>query len=968
LITTVPQKPFNRKRQRAKFAIIFEPHRKEAGMQPTPGPYQASSSCGKRLSLPIAAAILLLSAFQPALAAPSPPPDNSGPDASLAPEAKELLANAQAALKVGNTPLALINLKNAAVLAPRSAVVQVLLAKVMLLTNDAASAERQLRQARRNGLPDEVVLPPLLQVMIVRHEFSQLLERFPNPSRDQPAAADILRARAAALQATGHPSEAITTMDAVLQLRRDAPSLLERARLSLQQGDATAAERFADEAIQKSPGYTEAVVFKINLLREAGKTEAALALTDRLIERQPNNLEARLGRVELYLGQKQDAKAKSEVDAILAKYPKSSQALFYQAMLAVRAGDTKTGWSLAQGLPSDFIDRSPKVAVTVAEMAQANGRAEIAASMLSRALVNSPGDLTVRLMLASIRLAQDSPKSALELLDPVKNSPDPDTIRLLARTYTALYRKDDAANALKRLNGPAPNNGQAMARNASPEELSAAAAKEPGNLAVVAPLLEALIQARKYAQALSVAEQLGRNPAQQVTALVYKGNILTLQHEFDGARTAFDQAVQLSPKNVAALYSRANFLLASHQDDEAARDFRAVLALDGKNADALERLAAISARQGNDRQARDLLRQAIAASSQPDQPRIALIRYLMGRRDWNAAQMEADAFARLAPANPDAVSLQGQILSAMGKKAEAVASFRRLTSLLPKEPAPQVLLAEALSAAGDRTGAEKAMETGVALAPSSVEVTGSQIGLQLAQGRADDAIANAKAFQKAHPGAGADILLTDTLISAKHADQAWPVFIDSLARRPSQDVLLRAVQLAVSSNDIKRAGALLSRWIARHPDDMAARMRYADLLMGAKQDAAAISQYEAVLREDKSNVLALNNLGWLLRQQDPKRALNLLIDAAAQAPDAADVADTLGWVKLQQKDPAGGLEAIQHAHALRPQDGQITYHLAVALDANSRRDEARKILKDLIASKTEFPDRPTASQLAVAWR
>src|SRR5262249_40138427 len=163
-------------------------------------------------------------------------------------------------------------------------------------------------------------------------------------------------------------------------------------------------------------------------------------------------------RVELYLGQKQDAKAKSEIDAILAKHPKSSQALLYRAMLDVRAGDTKTAWAVAQSLPSDFIDRSPKVALTVAEMAEANGRAEIAASMLSRALLSAPDNLTVRLMLASIRLQQDSPKSALALLDPVKDSSDPDTVRMLARIYTALYRKDDAANVLMRLNGQAPNN------------------------------------------------------------------------------------------------------------------------------------------------------------------------------------------------------------------------------------------------------------------------------------------------------------------------------------------------------------------------------------------------------------------------------------------------------------------------------------------------------------------------------
>ena len=91
-----------------------------------------------------------------------------------------------------------------------------------------------------------------------------------------------------------------------------------------------------------------------------------------------------------------------------------------------------------------------------------------------------------------------------------------------------------------------------------------------------------------------------------------------------------------------------------------------------------------------------------------------------------------------------------------------------------------------------------------------------------------------------------------------------------------------------------------------------------------------------------------------------------LTRARTLAPNSATVADTLGWFKLQQKDAAGALALLQRAHALQPGNGQITYHLAAALDANAKKDEARRLLQPLLTSGAKFPDRPAALQLSAA--
>jgi hypothetical protein len=103
--------------------------------------------------------------------------------------------------------------------------------------------------------------------MLSRNENQLLLTQFPDPGPNAqgPSAANVLKARALALQGLQHPAEAIDAMDRSLALRRDWSGLLSRARLAQVQGNLADAGKFADEAIQKSD-TAEPMIFKVGLL------------------------------------------------------------------------------------------------------------------------------------------------------------------------------------------------------------------------------------------------------------------------------------------------------------------------------------------------------------------------------------------------------------------------------------------------------------------------------------------------------------------------------------------------------------------------------------------------------------------------------------------------------------------------------------------------------------------------------
>jgi putative PEP-CTERM system TPR-repeat lipoprotein len=453
-----------------------------------------------------------------------------------------------------------------------------------------------------------------------------------------------------------------------------------------------------------------------------------------------------------------------------------------------------------------------------------------------------------------------------------------------------------------------------------------------------------------------------------VTGLVYRGNILLAQRNLPEAKAAFDKAAGLEPQNPAVTLARADYFIATRKYDDAAKDLQAVLASDPKNAAARTKLADIAVRQGKDQDARRMLGEAIALSPQEAAPRLALIRSMVAGRDLKGALKGADDLVRLQPSNAEGVTLLGQIQTSLNQKQEAVASYRRLVSLTPNDAQAQLLLAQALFANGDRAGALSTLDAAAEISPQSPAVAGAQIGLQFEFGNIDTAVSKAQAFQASYPGTNADLLLADTLARAKRPDQASDVLSKSLAAKPEVAVLSRLVQLKLAANDKPAAKTLLSQWIARNPNDLPVRHSAALILLGDGDLPGARVQYEAILKQNANDALAMNNLGGLIQASDPGRASVLLTKAVQVAPNSPDANDSLGWLKVQQKDAAGGLVYLRRAHDLGPQDAGITYHLIVALDANAKRNDARLLLKSLLASGAKFQERADAVRLASAWQ
>jgi putative PEP-CTERM system TPR-repeat lipoprotein len=927
-----------------------------------------------------------LSFVAPSYAAVDTTPNVPGkPDLKVtgadAPGLRNMVEQAQGALRKGDVKTAIIYLKNAVSMAPKNGQVRAELGYLLLRTGDAISAERELRQARADGASDQVVLPSLFQAMLTRGKERDLLEQFPEPDANDKSvrAADVLRARAIALQKIGQPDKADTAMDRSLSIRRDAPSLLTRASLAQQQGDLPTANKVTDDALKLAPTDAGALMMKISLLQAQGQDQQALGYANQLVKYYPDTAAPKVARIGVYLKLKQDAQAQADVKAILAKQPGLPIGVYYQAIIKARAKDIKGAWKLVQSLPPEFVRSQPAIGIAVAQIALDSGNKEVALSTLSSVVAQFPQDAEARLRLGALKLQTKSPQQALDVLDPLKNSKDPRAAGLIGQAYARLRQYGQATEYFEKaaqggLSSDILKTQLALTELKSGQsdkaisQLNELSEQHPESAETAGPLIAALLQQGRYDDATKVADRLAKASPKSPLPVLYRGQVAMYRGDYAKAVPIFDDALKLDPKFIPARYYKAQTLAAQGNLGAAKAELNGIIKQDPKNSLAYVKLAQLAIQEGNEGEVVNLLNKASAAAPKDVTPKLVLAAYYLSRQKLKEADAVATAAIKIAPDNDEATALQGQIQFARGAKDQASTTFRRLVTRLPQSSGAQLLLGNTLAANKDEDGAVSAFSRAIELDPTSMQARNTLIDYAVRTGDKDRALSTAQDYAKNYPGPTADILVANTMMKLKRAEDAKALLAKSYASKPNTAITLAYERVLLATGDKDKARSVLTDWLRKNPSDIEAMKEYGSMLLASGDNAGARKQFEAVLKQRPYDVIALNNVGWLIQKSDPKRALALVSQAAKIQPQSAAILDTLGWLKWQTNAKQDALALLQRAHGLAGSDPDITYHLVVALDGNGKRDQAKALLKQLLSSGAKFEDMADAKQLAVKWK
>ena len=228
----------------------------------------------------------------------------------------------------------------------------------------------------------------------------------------------------------GRVDEAAASMDRSLELDRSSTTLLDRATIAERQNDPSRVTNLIDEAFKRDPKNGHVLLAKLNDLLERNDNDGALALSGRILQQFPNDITTKAARIEVFLRKNQVARAKEELQPLLASAPGVPLVRYYDALVLARTNNLAAAWKIAQALPPKFSQVKPAYAVNLSRWAIDSGYVNTGAAMLAAGLAKWPDQIGVRLQLASIRMRQVTPSKPCGLW---KRSRTPMIPRLLGR-------------------------------------------------------------------------------------------------------------------------------------------------------------------------------------------------------------------------------------------------------------------------------------------------------------------------------------------------------------------------------------------------------------------------------------------------------------------------------------------------------------------------------------------------------
>jgi predicted Zn-dependent protease len=352
-------------------------------------------------------------------------------------------------------------------------------------------------------------------------------------------------------------------------------------------------------------------------------------------------------------------------------------------------------------------------------------------------------------------------------------------------------------------------------------------------------------------------------------------------------------------------------------------------------------------------------------------PGIKLLNIYGARQDWTRAKALASELVMLFPGNAAVAEAQGRILAASGEPDAAVDPFRQAYEAAPDSgPIFQRYLG-ALVATKRFQDARTVVQARLVKDPENRALKEQLIRLEAQIGGVDAGLAKARAFAKDDPEGSSvyDLTAADLLARSGKRAEAVALLEKSVAARPADPMIaVGLARLYAATGEPGKAEALLTARVKERPDDLAIRRALADAYLLDKKYDNAASEETLILSQRPNDVVALNNLAWLNQQRgDLGKARELAEKAMAAAPPTAPatgmIKDTLGWVLLAQGDVQAALPHLEAASAALPQNPEIQYHVAVALQRAGRAADARAVLEKLLSSGVSFASKAQAEEL-----
>lgn len=889
-----------------------------------------------------------------------------------------LYRDAETRYQKGEHKAVIIQLKSALQKDPQHGPSRLLSAKTYNDLGDFVGAEKEARKALELGMNADESGLELARALIGQGKYQAALDAAKlSPDLSGEALAKIFVVRGSAQLALRQIPEA---KESYAKATQAAPNYyggyLGNARLALVNNDPIEASRQIDLALQKAPQSLEGLMIKGDLLAAQNKYEAAITAYQEAITSNRNRAAPHFRLANVYLIQNKPEEVRKAAQAGLKIEPGNLEGLFLLARNDFdqkKFSDARTNIQL---ILRNAPDHMPSLLLAGA-ISSALGEYEIAEKHLNRVINAVPDNVYARTLLAATYLQKGQADSALLILAPALQAEKPDE-RVLALAGQAYITKGDVARATELFEQARATNPQSAiirthlgaARLAGGDsaraiaDLEAASAMDVKLINADMALILNYLKLKDFDKALAAIGVLEKKQPGSPVAANLRGGIHLAKGDTKAARASFEQALRIRGDFFPAAQNLVQLDLQEKNIPAARERYESVLAKDNKNLGALVGLAQLALLEKNDKAYSDWLVKAVAAKPESLEPRALLVDFfLKQQRPQDALRLATEA-QTTNPGNPRALELLARVQFAVGDQESGLLSYKRLAQQEPQSAAAHYRLGFAEASLKQTDGARASLRKALQLQASFYEAAAALIALELGQKRIPEAMAVARDFQRQNPKLANGLTLeADILTQQRKYDEALLVLYKAQSVEPLDTIAIRIHQMQLAAQRPAEADSGLQQWLKAHPNSLRAHLYLGESFLSRKQNRAAIEQYELVKKLSPDNVLALNNLATLYQLEKDPRALPTAELAHKLVPDLATVADTLGWILVEQGQTARGLEILRKAAAGAPKNGEIGYHYAVALVRSGDKVAARKQLELILTFEPSFPQKEQAKEL-----
>lgn len=730
----------------------------------------------------------------------------------------------------------------------------------------------------------------------------------------------------------------------------DAQARYLYGRIAEKLGDPRTAASMFQAAIDVNPGDVGARTELARLYVFSGRADQALELLKPALASRPDDPELLTVRAAARSALKDDAGARLDAERAVQLAPSSEGALATLAGLYVR-----------QGQPQRAIE------------------------LLHAALRRTPDSIELHQVLASCYLSVGNDREAEEeLLDLVRMRPGELRARLqLAALYLRGKRPDDAERALKDAAAALPESNEAKLAYAdfAAAELPSARAeaalgelirREPRNYDLQLRLGAVQQRAGETQRATETYRSIISHDPEGPKGVSARDRIAAIDvmtRNFAAAQPLLEEVLRLNPSDTDALTLRGNLSLARGDPVAAIADLRAALRGQPGAVPVLRSLARAHLANKSPALAEESLRSALAAAPHDVDVQVDLGELLTRTHRFEEAVTLLEETVKAAPSTVSARTALIDAYLAKGDLAAAGAAAEELKRTQPSLPVGWYI-AGLIEERQHRTeDAQRDLERALQAQPSATAVLAELARLEIARGRAAQALAQVRSALERSPGnAEVHELLGELYLGQKSYPEAADALRNAVKLAPNWWLPYRT--LAITSLASKDTTGALAAYEAgvKATGEPALVVDLAQLYEQQGRVEDAIRQYEALQQRRPSLEVAANNLAMLLvtyrhDQASLDRARDLTTAfASSQAPA---LLDTYGWVRLRRGELSEALPALEKAAQEAPASTPILYHLGMAYLRAGQHAKARMSLESALAGGSSFSGAQEA-RLALA--